>query len=1041
MPKSAQNVVYWSREQEKYLLTEKSNGTAISALGGENWLHWLEEHRSFSFRGRIGQINMLKEKRSRGGDYWYAYQRQGKEMLKRYAGRSEQLSMERLEEIASLLAMEEGAMKMEFPNAPVEVEAESGFEALLMPKLQLPRIQKSLLKRERLLHVLDKSLDYGVTVISGPAGYGKTSAVVQWITERSSHQDFPRVVYIALDDGDNDPFLFWRYVIAACQKLQTGFGKEALDLLLTYRLSSSKPLNMMLTSLLNELSQLEQSCILILDDFHVINSQQVRETLNFFLDHLPTSFHLFLLIRGEPSLSLTRMRARNELFDIYPPYLGFSLEETRAFFEQELSVTLSTKMVRQIFERLEGWPAGMRLLASLMRRVKSEQEVERMLSTFTGSLGGIRDYFFHEVWSTLEEELQQFLLQTSILPLLIAELCDAVLQRENSLKLLEALSNGDLFAIRVDVTGKWRRYQGLFAEAMQEEARKQLGEERLRRVAAEASLWYEQNGYHIEAIETALNASAFTRAANLIQIYVENKQPGNLQTIAPAIPEFYDLKRWLERLPEDELERKPDLCLQYAMVLLYMLMENPRVTERKERIYQLLQIAEQKWRDENTMAKLAEVFSFRSLMARQEGRMLEAVTWARQALVWLPPENRTWRTIALTVVGFGETLDGNLKDARKYLLEALTLNEQQGNIVNARANRGMLAWVSIEQGELRQASEQYRQMQAEARLQDDYDDIAHTQLGLAQIAYQWNNLDEARNATQEALEVGERMDTEEFQALATARLALIEHAQGQTVQARQRLLAWLAANTTPITPHSYQLYREVQATLARLYLASGDLLSVERWFESIELRDEVLPLLQRQREQLLKVCLLLAQGETDIATKQLEQLSAAARHTGHFNLQREVQVVLALTYFHGERDKEGQQQLLELLAAARSENYLRLYLDQGEEIIGHVRELLPQISEKTVLAYARRILDAFDRKTGTPEFKTQAFGTDLLEPLSAQEQKVLRLLAAGNSNAEIAREQVVSVNTIRTQVQSIYRKLNVNNRVEASEVARKLGWA
>src|SRR2546423_477071 len=313
------------------------------------------------------------------------------------------------------------------------------------------------------------------------------------------------------------------------------------------------------------------------------------------------------------------------------------------------------------------------------------------------------------------------------------------------------------------------------SSGMPVEARKRLGEGRLRKVAAAASSWYEQHGYHIEAIETALNASAFTRAANLIQQYIENKQ----QSKTPTLPELYDLKRWLERLPEEELERKPDLCLQYAMTLLFMLMENPRVTERKGRIYRLLEVAEQKWRDANNTAKLAEVFSFRSLLARQEGKMLQAVTWARQALAWLPPENRTWRTIALTVVGFGETLDWNLKNARKYLLEALILNEQQGNLVYARASRGMLSWVSIEQGELHHAVEQFRQMQAEARAQEDYDDIARTQLGLAQIAYQWNNLEEARQATQEALEIGERMSMEEFQALATVRMALIEHAQGQ----------------------------------------------------------------------------------------------------------------------------------------------------------------------------------------------------------------------------------------------------------------------
>ena len=928
-------------------------------------------------------------------------------------------------------------MKEESFNASLEAEAQAHFEPLLMPKLQLPRTQKSLLRREHLLQELDKSLDYRLTVISGPAGYGKTTAVAQWIAERSARQDFPCVAYIALDEGDNDPIRFWRYVIAACQKFQPGSGKGALDLLLANRLPPFKPLDMMLTALLNELSQLEQPCILILDDFHSISSQQVRETLTFFLDHLPISFHLFLLVRGEAPFSLARLRARNELLDIYPPELGFSLEETRTFFEQELRFVLSTKLLRQIYERLEGWPAGIRLLASLLHLVENEQEVERMLAAFTGSFWSIQDYFFQEVLSTLPEELQAFLLQTSVLPRLTATLCDAVLEREDSAKLLAALYNGDLFIIPLDVTGEWGRYQTLFAEAMQQEARKRLGEEKLRSIAAAASLWYEQHGYHVEAIETALNAGEFPRAASLIQHYVEKKQQ-NIPSVLP-LPELDDLKRWLERLPEEELERKPDLCLQYAMTLLFMLMENPHLIEQKEHINQLLQVAEQKWRDADNTEKLAEVFSFRSLLARQEGRMLPAVTWARQALAWLSPENRAWRTIALTVVGFGEILDGNLKNARKYLLEALVFNEQQGNLVYARASRGMLSWVSVEQGELHHAAEQFRQMQAEARMQEDYDDVAHSQLALAQIAYQWNNLEEARQAAQEALEIGERMDMEEFRALSTTRLALIEHAQGQTAQARQHLLAWLAGRATPATPYSYHLHREVQAALARLYLADGDLLSVERWFESVERRDEPLPLLQHQREQLLKARLLVAQGEPVTAIEQLERLSLAAQQTWHFNLQREVQVVLVLAYFHAGRREQGQRQLLELLARTHSENYMRLYLDQGEVMAERLRELLPQIAEKTVLTYARRILNAFDRGTGVSDLQAQVTGDVLLEPLSVQERKVLRLLAAGNSNAEIARELVVSVNTIRTQVQSIYRKLNVNNRVEASEVARRLG--
>src|SRR6185312_408061 len=264
--------------------------------------------------------------------------------------------------------------------------------------------------REHLLEVLDKGLECKLTLISGPAGYGKTTTVAQWIAERGARPDFSHVAYVTLDDSDNDPIRFWRYIIAACQKFHAGFGKEALNLLLANRLPPFKPLEMMLTALLNELSQLEETCVLILDDFHVISSLQVSETLSFFLDHLPISFHLFILIRGDLPISLTRLRARNELLDIYPPYLGFSLEETRAFFEQVLPFTLSAKVLRQIHEKLEGLPAGIRLLANTLHLVKSEQEFEHKLEAFSGSYWSIQDYFLNEVLRTLPEEQQEFLL-------------------------------------------------------------------------------------------------------------------------------------------------------------------------------------------------------------------------------------------------------------------------------------------------------------------------------------------------------------------------------------------------------------------------------------------------------------------------------------------------------------------------------------------------------------------------------------------------------------------------------------------------------
>jgi LuxR family maltose regulon positive regulatory protein len=1041
MPKSAHSIVEWSVEEATYIFIEPENSISSIMPAQEDWQLWLKDHHAFAFHGRNGQINLLKEKRSRGeNDYWYAYQRHEKQMVKQYAGRSAQLNLERLEELTILLAEKErtrSGPNVEKPTSSRSTFSPTQLEPLLMSRLQLPRLQKALLQRESLLKMLDQGLECTLTLISAPAGYGKTTTITQWITERAVRPDFACIAYVALDEGNNDPIRFWHYIIAACQKFHSEIGKEALDLLLASRLPPFKPLDIMLTALLNDLSQLEQPCVLVLDDFHMISSPVVSETLSFFLDHLPISFHLFLLMRGDhPHISLTRLRARNELLELYPPYLGFSLEETQAFFKQELDSALSAKILPQIYEKLEGWPAGIRIFANALRMTTSKQNAEQMLEAFSGNYWSIRDYFFNEVLRALPEEQQEFLLQTSILPRLTAALCDAILERENSVQLIEVLRRSDLFLVPLDWIGsEWFRYQTLFAEAIQQEARKRLGDERLHTLAVAASLWYEQHGLLTEAIETALNAATFPHAANLIQRYVESKEQSTISTM----PELYSLKRWLEYLPEAVLARHPDLCLQYAMTLLFMLMEDPHATKQKEHIYHLLQVAEQKWRDANNTAKLAEVFSFRALVAQQEGKMLQAVTWAKQALAWLPSENRTWRTIALTVVGFGEILDGQLKFARKYLLEALILNEQQGNLIYARAARSLLSWASLEQGELHHAAEQLQQIQIEARAQEDYDDIARTQLSLARLAYQWNKLEEAQQIVQEVLQINERLGIEELQAQATAQLAQIEHAYGQTLQARQRLLAWLAGRTTHITPHGYQLTREIQALLAYQHLANGDLVAVERWFESIKQREEVLPRLQRQHEELLHARFLLAQGEISTSIELLEHLSMTTQQSGHLFFWMEIQIVRALAYGQQSAREEAQQHILALLRTTQRENYLRLYLDEGEEIINIVRGLLPQIREKTLLAYARRVLTSFDMAHGVPEQTTRPATPLLLEPLSIQEQKVLRLLVAGNSNTEIARELVVSVNTIRTQVQSIYRKLNVHNRVEVSVVARRLG--
>ncbi|GCE31650.1 HTH-type transcriptional regulator MalT [Dictyobacter alpinus] len=1046
MPKSARYTLLWSPEQATYVFTGPSEDT-MPAFGNnrDEWLPWLETQHSFAFAGRHGRINLLKEQRRNSAEgYWYAYRRHQGRMRKRYLGLSSQLSIEKLEELAALLTHEPAVTSASPATAPTSqsktgnVNTENirnptvsalSFEPLLIPKLQLPQPQKSLLSRERLWRLLDQGLEHKLTLISGPAGYGKTTAVSQWIAQGSSRADFPRVASVNLDEEDNDVVRFWRYLIAACQLLLPHCGGEALELLRAHRLLPFKSLHMMLTSLLNELSQLEEPAVLILDDCHLVNSPQVIESLSFFIDHLPVSLHLFMLLRGDPPLSISRLRARNELLDIYPPMLAFSFEETRAFFERELPFTLAQKDLRQIHEQLEGWATGLRLLARALLDVSNTQTIQHILANFTQNHWSIHAYLLEEVLHTLPTRQQEFLLQTSVLPLLTAPLCDVIRQGTDSEELIQLLRAGDMFLVPLYGSGEWARYHPLFAEVMRQEAQRKLGAERLRQLSAQASVWYEAHNLQVEAIEAALEAALFARAVILIEQLMAQRE----QHTASEPQEIYSLRRWLQRLPEEELAHHPDLCVQYAMSLLFSLMgEEPETPHGRERIQQLLYRAEHYWRDANNTQKLAEIFAFRALLARQEGNIMQAVTWARQALAWLPTTERTWRNLALTVVGVGEMLSGDLTAARKILLEALALSEQLGNFLYARATRGMLGGASFELGELHHTSEQFRQILHEARAQEDRDDIARMQLGLAQIMYQWNQLDAARQAAQEALELSEQLHAEDTLAHATMCLATIEQAQGQSEQAQQRLTAWLVRAQTTQTAQSYQLMRELRTILARFQLARANQTAVQRWFASVELKQETLPLLQRRREQLMMARYLLAREESSAAITQLEELYASAKQTGHVLLTLEVLVVLVLAYTRQGTQAKAHEQLQLLLHATHSEGYQRLFVDEGEEMARLLRDCLPRIQPKALQIYAKQLLNAFD-----PQPTHSATGLSG-EPLSQQEQKVLRLLSMGNTNAEIARELVVSVNTVRSQVQSIYRKLDVSNRMQASARAKQL---
>jgi LuxR family maltose regulon positive regulatory protein len=898
---------------------------------------------------------------------------------------------------------------------------------LLSTKLALPRPRPSLVLREPLLARLDEALEYKLTLLTAPAGFGKTTIVSEWIATRGERQDAPPVAWLSLDAGDNDPVRFWRYVIAACQAFHAGIGESALAQLQTSRRPS---LETVLTTFINELAQLAHRCVLVLEDYHVINSPQIHETMAYLVDHLPAKLHLLILTRSDPPLPLARLRAHDDLYELHATDLRFSLAETEIFLRQALPFPLSAEAITRLEARTEGWVTGLRLLALALQGREDTRGLEHMLGTFTGSHRHILEYLVADVLSSQSGQMQEFLLQTAFLNRLTGSLCEAVTGRNDSEHMLEQLERANLFLIPLDDVGQWYRYHALFAEAMQHEARRRLGEGYLLALYDKASHWYEEHGLLAEAVEVTLSARDFTRAAVLIERIV-----GPYSTIN----ELHTLLRWIAQLPEEVLQSHPELCLSYAIALLFTLDRSAPAT--MSLIQAPLKIAERYWQAEGNKPKLGELLAFRSQVAWWQGDLSQAFADARQALELSSEQDTLWPGSSILTVGIGELLAGKLDTAQQVVLEARARFEAIGNAYGTRAATHVLGEVCSRQGELHVAARFYRQEIAEAA--EDPLDMANALMGLAALSYEWNELQRAEQEVSQALDLGKhhvdevgKYHAEQFiQIPGSLILARVLNARGETVQARRLLQELVVLTQEHRWPY---LHREVLAEQARLSLMASDLVTAQRWSTTITRLGEDFRLVQQEREALIVARLLIAQEEATAALHLLEHWQAQAYAQGRTRSELEIQILTALAHSTRKSLPQARETLREALVLAQAEGYQRLFLDEGEALATLLRAVLLDVREEPLATYVRSLLVAFAQQQAGQDTSHHTAPALLIEPLSPQEQRVLRLLVAGRSNPEIAQELVVSVNTVKTQVQSIYRKLNVNSRWEAREAARHL---
>ena len=870
-----------------------------------------------------------------------------------------------------------------------EAEAEVS-PNLLLTKLFAPPTRPNLVLRPRLVHRLNAGLHPSrkLTLVSAPAGYGKTTLVTEWL------QDIQALIaWLSLDVSDNDPARFFAYLIAALQQIDGRIGKNTRALL-----QSPQPLppEVMLTTLCNEITDAPASFILVLDDYHVISSLPIHQQLDFLVEHRPPPMHLVIVTREDPPLPLSRLRARGQMVEIRQEDLRFLPEECEDFLRRVMGLDLLADDIASLERRTEGWIAGLQLAALSMQ---GRTDLPGFVKAFTGGSHYVLDYLIEEVFEQQSVDEQDFLLRTSILDQLSGSLCDAVAGRTGSAVLLDRLEHANLFIIPLDQSRTWYRYHHLFAELLRQRLHS-TGTIPEKELHCLASQWFSDEGLFSEAIHHALAASDWVRAAELISDHsVMMLRRGELMT----------LLGWLKSLPDEVVFERPQLCRDYGWAL--------TLTGQFDRAAPYLDRAERALQGD--AEKLGQVLVAQAYLARTRGEFARSIALANRALALIQESDVLHRSMVTFTLGLAYFRSGQLAEAEQALLEACQAARLSGNDYAKLTALGFLGAIQMMQGKLHRAEEYYRQALQEAQGSPT---AAQAQVFLGTILYEWNDLGAATEHLAQGLKASQYIGNRMIQADAYRALASLKQAHGDFSAAQEMLRELrqvLSESEAPV------LHADAAACHVKIALAQGDVASATHWAEQIMAGIETAAL--SPQYGLAQACLSLAQGQQAIAAEMLagiyEQVSRVGFKSGMIET-RALQALAAPT------PADALLLLKDALRKARPEGFIRTFVDYGNPMKALLDRLKSQGGE--LKDYILTLMAAFD-ETGRATIPQP-----LVEPLSERELDVLQLLEQGMSNREIAQRLVVSVGTVKTHVHSIIEKLGVQSRAQAVAQAKEL---
>src|SRR5918992_1514949 len=902
-------------------------------------------------------------------------------------------------------------------------------DSLVSTKLRPSQTRPKLVARPQLTAKLEREAGRKLTLISAPAGFGKTTLLVEWLQGREDGDQ--SVAWLSLDEGDNDPVRFLSYLVAALRRI---VGEEFGEGILAALRSPEPPrMEAVLGAFVNELADLPGEVAVVLDDYHLIDSESVHRIVSFLLERLPENIHLVISGRVDPPLPLARLRVRGQMIELHAADLRFTPEEAAAFLGDAMGLDISAGDIAALEGVTEGWIAALQLAALSMRERK---DVSDFISSFSGGHRDVFDFLAEEVLERQSEPVQTFLLETSILDSLSGPLCDAVTGRNDGQRMLERLERENLLVVPLDDERVWYRYHHLFADFL----RSRLERERPERLAPlylRASEWYEENALVAEAVRHALSAGNHERAARLMESSVgQTWYRGEVMT----------LLGWLRKLPKEAMLRRPLLLVWYAAALM--------LVGRFDGVESLLREAEsavgaagegkgEELRpvadEDDPQHVLATAGAVRSLHARLQGDPQGAIEHARRALALLPEDNLDPRPFAALCLAEAYQAADDLEAANSTFAETVELGLAAGHDYIALTAMGSLARLRMAQGRLREAQETLRQALgfAAEREAELLPAVGRVRIAMGELLYERDDLDGSERELTLGTELVERAGELEILMRGQVARSRVKWARGDAEGALE-----LAHEAERLARESGAPQAIVDAALwkARLHLTSNDLQAAASDLGRASGGGDV-PRSTRESERISLARLLIAREDHEEALQMLNHLRETAEAADQRGNVVEILTLQALVLRAKDEKNWAIDVMGQALALAEPEGYVRIFVDEGSSMA----ELLSEVLEaqqsgrldslrRVPAHYLRKLLAALERDAPSPAQPA----TELPEVLSERELEVLQLIAAGKSNRRIASELFVSVGTVKTHINNLYRKLDAHSRTQALARAREL---